>query len=153
VARSFSKSWIAALAMMIIPGVVSLIYLKSAPEKPVDSIAVLPFRGEPSLSEPLMRDIISELTRVPGLSIPAPELVGKYASQEWEPRAVSSELQVRAILHGKIERTPGGVAIGLELNGADGRILWTEHYERADGNLSALAARIARDLQSHLSSR
>ena len=153
--------WIAVLGMMMIPGILSLLYLRSAPRKPLDSVAVLPFAhraGEPSL-ESMRRRIAEELhhrlTESSGLRIAPREAAQGDLGDVRTAQEIGHELGVRAILRGHIERRGERIRIRAELlDSGDNSVLWARQYElRGEADLAAFEEELARHVVSFLHSQ
>jgi TolB-like protein len=153
--------WVAVLGMMIVPGIVSLLYLRSAPRKPLDTLAVLPFAHSPdeprlaSLSSQITSGLIRELGRNARLTVTPYETVASYLGDTRSAQELGHELGVRAILRGRIERRNGGFLVSAELADAgDNAVLWSRQFAiSGEDELSALQAELATHLDSFLRSR
>ncbi len=106
-----------------------------AREKP--SIAVLPFdnmSGDPEqeyFSDGITEDIITDLSKVPGLLVVARNSSFAYKNKSPDIRAVGRELGVTSVLEGSIRRAGNRVRITAQLiDAANGGHLWAERYDR-----------------------
>jgi TolB-like protein len=124
------------------------------------SIAVLPFLNLSSEKESeffgdgLADEIISLLTRLPGLKVTA--RTSSFAFRGWngDVREIGSKLGVRTLLEGSIRHAGGRMRISVQLvNAADGFHLWAEVYDRKSEDLFAVqddvSRAVARALQIH----
>ena len=117
--------------------------------KAIDSLAILPFINASRdadadyLSDGITESIISNLSQLPRLRVMARSTVFRYkqrttrgsagAQQIPDPRAVATELGVRAVLVGRVLCRNDRLIIEAELvDGFDGSRLWGEHYNRED---------------------
>lgn len=133
-------------------------------EPPPDgSLAVLPFDnvGGTELGAPLTTglhgDLLTALSKVPGLTVIARRSVLEYAGTTRSPRQIGRELAVGTLLEGAVQSSAGRVRLNVELIDAQtGTQRWAESYDR---ELSAenifqiqteLAARITDSLQAEL---
>ena len=105
------------------------------PAKP--SIAVLPFTNMSgqnegnSLVEGLSVDLITELSRHPGLFVIASHSALAFKNKADDIRAVARELGVRYVLEGSAQRFAGRVRINaLLIDAVEGGHLWAERFER-----------------------
>jgi TolB-like protein len=135
-----------ALAAVLIglPGIVLVSYLLFA-EKPsaVDSIAVLPFTYTNSdqkeligpdanwLSDGITESLINDLSHVPNLRVIARSSVFRYKGQSVDPQTVGRELNVRAVVTGRIVQIGDTVSVQTELVDVQNQTqLWGEKYRR-----------------------
>ncbi|MGO4624405.1 adenylate/guanylate cyclase domain-containing protein [Ensifer sp. 2YAB10] len=105
------------------------------PAKP--SIAVLPFTnfsGDPEqdvFTDGLTEDLITDLSRNPGLFVIARHSTFAYKGKSPDLRSVARELGVRYILEGSARRAGGRVRINVQLiDAAGGDHLWAERFDR-----------------------
>src|ERR1700730_11838864 len=91
--------------------------------KTIDSLAVLPFENvsrDPEndyLSDGITGSLINNLATVPKLRVMAQSTVFRYKGREIDPQAVGRELNVRAVLTGRMMQSGGSLRIGAELAG------------------------------------
>ena len=138
--------------------------LQGAP--PDGSLAVLPFdnvggteAGAP-LTAGLHGDLLTALSKVPGLTVIARRSVLEYGGTTRPPREIGRELGVATLLEGAVQSSVGRVRLNVELiDAATGAQRWAESYDR---ELSAenlfqiqtdLAARITDSLQAQMGGR
>ncbi len=105
------------------------------PDKP--SIAVLPFINlsndpeQDSFADGLTEDLITDLSRIPGLFVIARNSVFAYKGKAMDVRAIAGELGVRYLLEGSARRAAGRVRINAQLIDAlSGEHLWAERFDR-----------------------
>ena len=114
-----------------------------APPKPalslpsIPSIAVLPFAnlsGDPQqeyFCDGISDQLISELSRLPGLFVIARNSSFAYKGKAIRERAVGKELGVRYVLEGHVLKSPGRVRIGVELvDASTSSEMWTQEFDR-----------------------
>jgi adenylate cyclase len=101
------------------------------------SIAVLPFTnmsGDPEqeyFSDGITEDIITDLSRVSGMFVPARNSTFTYKGAAVKPQRVCSELGVRYVLEGGVRKAGGRVRITAQLiDGETGGHLWADRYDR-----------------------
>jgi len=111
----------------------------AAAEKPDDkpSIAVLPFTnmsGDPEqeyFSDGISEDIITDLSKIAGLTVIARNSSFTYKGRSVDVRTVGRELSVRSVLEGSIRRAGQRVRITAQLiDAATGAHVWAERYDR-----------------------
>ena len=106
------------------------------PAKP--SIAVLPFTNMSADTEPdffadgLTEDLITELSKAPGLFIIARHSTFTYKGKSADVRAIARDLSVRYVLEGSARRSAGRIRINAQLIDAHegGGHLWAERFDR-----------------------
>jgi eukaryotic-like serine/threonine-protein kinase len=125
--------------------------------KIIDSLAVLPFEnasGEPEheyLSDGITASLINILATVPRLRVMAQSTVFRYKCREMDPQAIGRELNVRAVLTGKLMRSGGSLRIGTELvDVATGCQLWGAQYDRKPGDIFAVQDEISNEISGRL---
>ena len=105
------------------------------PDKP--SIAVLPFANvgsEPeqgSFADGLTEDLITDLSRIPGLFVIARNSSFAYKGKAMDVHRIAQELGVRYLLEGSARRAAGRVRINAQLvDAASGYHLWADRFDR-----------------------
>ena len=126
-------------------------------ESSIDSIAVLPFvntNDDPEvdyLADGISDSVINSLARLPKLRVISLNSVLRYKGKQTDPQTVARELNVRAVLIGRLTQRGNGLTISAELVDArDNRRLWGEQYS---GNLSDILAvqdKIASEISERL---
>ncbi len=112
----------------------------AAPAQPADdrpSIAVLPFTnmsGDPEqeyFSDGITEDIITDLSKVAGLTVIARNSSFTYKGRAVDVRTVGRELAVRSVLEGSIRRAGQRVRITAQLiDTTSGGHVWADRYDR-----------------------
>ena len=135
-------------------------FLRSATAKSIESIAVMPFvneSGNPEveyLSDGMTETLINSLSEIPRLSVKARSSVFRFKGKEVEPKKIAAELNVQAILTGRVVQRGDQMTLNLELiDGQTENILWGNKYERKSSDLVNLQSEIARDVSSKLKSK
>src|SRR5262245_36820155 len=108
--RSRAALAVACLLVVAVGALIGYRYLlRSAVDAaPITSIAVLPFEnesGDPDveyISDGMHELLINSLARVPRLSIKSSSGVSQYKGKRVEPRRLSEELSVQAIVSGRV---------------------------------------------------
>lgn len=158
--RSLDKRLLAApvlLAVIVIGGFLGYRYFDTANSKQINSIAVLPFvneSGNPEieyLSDGMTETLISSLSALPNLSVKARSSVFRYKGKDSDPKTVGRELNVQAILNGRVVQRGSDLILHVELvDAATENVLWKSDYQRTMSNLVALQNEIARDVSGKL---
>lgn len=126
----------------------------------IDSLAVMPLLngssdpGAEYLSDGITESIINSLSQLPGLRVMARSTVFHYKGQQIDPRQVGQELDVRAMMTGRVIPLGNKLIINVELvDVADGRQLWGEQYNRSADDILAVQEEISREILSKLKLR
>jgi len=127
---------------------------------PIASIAVMPFVNESGnadveyLSDGMTETLISSLSQLPNLNVKARSSVFRYKGKETNPQTIGKELNVQAILNGRVSQHGDQLTLSLELIDAQTEnVIWSEQYNRSQSDLVTLQSDIARDVSSKLKSR
>jgi serine/threonine protein kinase/tetratricopeptide (TPR) repeat protein len=125
--------------------------------KIVDSLAVLPFENlsrDPEceyLSDGIAGSLINTLATVPKLRVIAQSTAIRYKGRGIDPQAIGRELNVRAVLTGRMMQSGGSLRIGTELvDVATGSRLWGEQYDRKPGEIFAIQDDISNEISEKL---
>jgi len=110
---------------------------KPEPNVAAPSIAVLPFTnmsGDPEqeyFSDGISEDIITDLSKIGGLTVIARNSSFTYKGRSVDVRAVGRDLGVRSVLEGSIRRAGNRVRITAQLiDAATSAHLWADRYDR-----------------------
>ena len=124
--------------------------------RPVRSIAVLPFdnmSGDPDaeyLSDGITDSLINALSRVPDLRVISRGVAFSYEG-DVDPRVVGNELDVQAVITGRVTPRGDTLVIGAELTDVQTvDQLWGQQYTREMPDISQLQDEITRDILINL---
>jgi adenylate cyclase len=127
----------------------------AAPDEP--SIAVLPFdnvSGDPEqeyFSDGITEDLITDLSKISGLSVAARSAAFQYRSPSLDPQQVARDLAVRYVLEGSVRKAGGRVRINAQLiDTATGYHQWSEHFDRELSGIFALQDEITHKIVAAL---
>jgi serine/threonine protein kinase/tetratricopeptide (TPR) repeat protein len=125
--------------------------------KIVDSLAVLPFENvsrDPEneyLSDGITGSLINILATVPKLRVMAQSTVFRFKGREIDPQVVGRELNVRAVLTGRMMQSGGSLRIGTELvDVATGSQLWGAQFDRKLGDIFVIQDEISNEISEKL---
>ncbi|HYY56400.1 MAG TPA: protein kinase [Pyrinomonadaceae bacterium] len=125
--------------------------------KAIDSLAILPLvnaSGEHEteyFSDGITESIINNLSHLPKLRVMARSTVFRYKDKEVDPLEVGRELNVRAVLTGRVLHLEDNLLIQTELVDAmDGSRLWGEQYNRKMTDIFIIQEEIAREISEKL---
>jgi TolB-like protein/Flp pilus assembly protein TadD len=128
----------------------------------IDSLAILPFLDESAepgaeyLSDGITETVINRVSLVPNLKVMSRNSVFRYKVRERngvfaEASIVGRQLDVRAVLTGRIRRVDGMLVITVELiDTGDNRQLWGAQYKRELSDIFSLQESISRGIVEHL---
>jgi serine/threonine-protein kinase len=125
------------------------------------AIAVLPFVNATSdaeneyLSDGITDDLISALANVAGLKVASRTSVFALKGRKEDVRSLGALLGVGTVLEGTVRRAGNRLRLTAQLSdAADGRLLWSERFDRDDQDIFAIqdeiTATIVRTLRSRL---
>ena len=124
------------------------------------SIAVLPFvntSGDPAdepLSDGLADELITAISRVPGLAVTGRTSVFALKGSGLDAQAIGAKLGVHSILEGSVRRAGQRLKITARLiNPADAQVLWSQTYDRPSDDIFAVQEEIARSTAEALRAR
>lgn len=125
--------------------------------KIIGSLAVLPFENvscDPEneyLSDGIAGSLINILATVPRLRVMAQSTVFRYKGREIDPQAIGRELNVRAVLTGRMMQSGGSLRIGTELvDVATGAQLWNAQFDRKPGDIFLIQDEISNEISGKL---
>jgi TolB-like protein/Flp pilus assembly protein TadD len=126
----------------------------------IQSIAVMPFVNESGnadveyLSDGMTETLIKSLSNLPNLNVKPRSLVFRYKGKDTDLQTVAKELNVQAVLNGRVIQRGEQLSLSLEL--VDTRkesVIWTEQYQRRTSDIVSLQSEIARDVSTKLKSK
>lgn len=130
---------------------------RSANTKQIESIAILPFVNESGnadveyLSDGMTETLIGSLSQIPKLNVKARSSVFRYKGKDTNAQTIGRELNVQAILNGRVVQRGNDLTLYVELvDAATENSLWKQTYNKTMTNLVALQTDIARDVADKL---
>ena len=125
--------------------------------KTIGSIAVLPFvntSADPNteyLSDGITDSLINSLSQLPGLRVMSRNSVFRYKGREIDAQAAGRELQVQAVLTGRVVQRGDTLSITAELvDTQDSSHIWGEQYNRKLTDIITVQEDIAREISERL---
>ena len=125
--------------------------------KQIESIAVMPFVNESGnadveyLSDGMTETLIKSLSGLPGLDVKPRSAVFRYKGKDTDLQTIAKELNVQAILNGRVAQRGDQLTLSLELvDGQKNSVIWTEQYQRKQSDLVSLQSEIAKDVSTKL---
>jgi len=126
----------------------------------IQSIAVMPFVNESGnaeldyLSDGITETLIKSLSNLPNVNVKPRSSVFRYKGKDTDLRTIGRELNVQAILNGRVTQHGDELSLSLELVDVQkDKVIWTEQYQRKTSDLVSLQSEIARDISTKLKSK
>jgi len=149
----------AVLAGAVVIAIVGLVYFTSGKTDvdPIGSIAVLPFVDESSdpdaqyINDKIAESLINSLSKLPQLRVVPRSVVAGYKGREIDPRKVGQELNVRAVVTGRMRRHGDIISIQADLIDLENVAqLWGQHYDHKLSDVLLVQDDISRDIFENL---
>lgn len=126
----------------------------------IDSLAVLPFTNSTSdpemdyLSDGITETLINNLSQLPNVKVIGRNSVFRYKGQQTTPQTVGADLNVKAVLTGRIVEVGNEVSISVVLeNATDNTHIWGAQYNRKLSDIFSIQDEISRLVTDKLSVR
>jgi TolB-like protein len=159
----FKRNLIIVFVTMIVSaaaiGVGRSLYLSSG-TKQISSIAVMPFINESRnadveyLSDGMTETLIKSLSNLSNLDVKPRSAVFRYKGKDTDLQTIAKELNVQAILNGRVAQRGDQLTLSLELVDVQkNSVLWTEQYQRKQSDLVSLQSEIAKDVSTNLKAK
>jgi len=158
--------WLAAgVALMALLLFVAALKYFPAKDQTIDSLAVLPFinvGGDPNsdyLADGVTESLINSLSQLPNMKVIARNSVFRYKVKDPQagvpdPQTVAQELDVKAVLIGRVIQRGDDLFVSAELVSArDDSHIWGARYDRKVSDVFAVQEQIARDISEELQSK
>jgi TolB-like protein len=125
--------------------------------KTIDSLAILPLVNATGLEETdyfsdgITESIIGSLAQLPRMRVIARSTVFRYKGKEIDPQTVGRELNVRAVVAGRLLKHGDLVSLRMELvNVEDGAQLWSASHNRSLADIFVMQDEIATEISDKL---
>ena len=158
--KAFLTAATAAILILAGLGYGAYRWASSSSGSAIASLAVLPFTNVTAdanteyLSEGLTESLIGNLSRLPNLTVRPRSSVFRYKSKDPDPQTVASELQVDAIVTGRVTQHGDSLLISAELTDTrTNRSLWSEQYDRRVSDALTVQREIAGEISARLRER
>ncbi len=159
VPRPLARWWPVVLAAVLLTllGLAASLYLLQGRGQAIDSVAVLPFvnvGADPNteyLSDGITESLINSLSQLPNLRVVPRSLVFRYKGKEIDPQKAGKDLNVRAVLTGRVVQRGDTLSIQTELVDV-GKVsqLWGQQYNRKLADILAVQEEITREISEKL---
>jgi TolB-like protein/Flp pilus assembly protein TadD len=153
---------IAACVLIVLLGIGGYVYFGRSSTDRIGSIAVLPFENRSGiadtdyLSDGLTDSLIFRFSQLPNLKVSPTSSVMRYKGSTEDIAQIARDLDVAAILSGRLVQIGDSLNISVQLIDArTNKLLWAEQYDRKMADLLAtqreIATAITQKLQLKLS--
>jgi eukaryotic-like serine/threonine-protein kinase len=133
-----------------------VVYFAARP-KPIDSLAVLPFvnvganSNTEYLSDGITENLINSLSQIPKLRVVPRGRVFRYKGHETDTEKIGRELNVRAVLTGRVVQRGDSLNVQTELvDVASDSQLWGRQYNRKFSEIIPVQEEIAKEVSEKL---
>jgi TolB-like protein/Tfp pilus assembly protein PilF len=148
------------LAVVILGGFFGYRYFAPGGSKQIESIAVMPFANESGnpdvdyLSDGMTETLISSLSNLPNLNVKPRSSVFRYKGKDTNAQTIGKELNVQAVLNGRVVQRGQDVSLFVELIDVSlDKVIWSESYNRKQSELVTLQSDVARDVSNRLKTK
>jgi TolB-like protein len=154
--------FVLALIALVIVGVAiaGYFYFSRIHKAAIESIAVMPFVNESGnadteyLSDGMTETLISSLSQLPSLSVKPRSSVFRYKGKETNSQTIAKDLNVQAILNGRVVQRGQDLSLYVELiDVALDKVVWSQQYSRRQTDLVTLQTDIARDVSGKIKTK
>jgi TolB-like protein/Tfp pilus assembly protein PilF len=148
-----------AIVAILAAGFFGYRYFTSASSKQIESIAIMPFVNESGnadieyLSDGMTETLITSLSQLPNLNVKPRSSVFRYKGRESDTATIGKELNVQAILNGRVVQRGQDLSLFVELiDVALEKVVWSHRYDRKQIEIVTIQTDVARDLSNRLKS-
>lgn len=156
--RRRTPAFIAAAGVVVF-SIIGLMYFtsKAGNTAAIQSIAVLPFVDESAdpdaeyINDKIAESLINSLSKLPQLRVVPRSVVAGYKGKNLDPRKIGEELNVRAVVTGRMSRHGDIITIQADLIDLDNVAqLWGQHYDHKVSDALLVQDDISRDIFENL---
>src|SRR5207249_1281068 len=105
-------------------------------------------------SDGMTETLIKSLSNLSSLDVKPRSAVFRYKGKDTDLQTIAKELNVQAILNGRVAQRGDQLTLSLELVDAQkNSVLWTEQYQRKQSDLVSLQIEIAKDVSTNLKAK
>jgi len=150
----------AVFGVLLLAAAAYAYYVTRKSNNVIGSIAVMPFVNESGnqdleyLSDGMTETLIKSLSNLPNMNVKPRASVFRYKGKGTDLQTIAKELNVQAILNGRVVERGGRLSLSLELVDVQkDSVIWIEQYERQTSDLVSLQSEIARDVSTKLKAK
>jgi len=157
------KVWIVVLVSAMVAAISAVVVYSVRSKNThtiIQSIAVMPFVNASGnsdveyLSDGMTETLISSLSQLPNLNVKPRSSVFRYKGKETDPQTVAKELNVEAVLNGRVVQRGQEIDLFVELvDGVLNKVVWSQQYHRKQTDLVSLQTDVARDISTRLKTK
>jgi eukaryotic-like serine/threonine-protein kinase len=132
-------------------------FSKGSSSTQISSIAVMPFVNESGnadvdyLSDGMTETLIKSLSNLSSMDVKPRSAVFRYKGKDTDLQTIARELNVQAILNGRVAQRGDQLSLSLELvDVKKNSVIWSEQYQRKQSDLVTLQSEIAKDVSTKL---
>jgi TolB-like protein/Flp pilus assembly protein TadD/predicted Ser/Thr protein kinase len=144
---------IAAVVIIVAAIVVGRLYFTAPHEKPITSLAVLPFQNlsadpeQEYFSDGMTEALIAELSKIKALRVISRTSVMRFKKSEKSLPEIARQLNVDAVVEGSVQHVQDEVRVTAQLvRAAPEKHLWANTYTQSYRNVLALESDIAQEI-------
>ncbi len=153
--RITRSAWAGAAVLLL--AVAAFLLWRATAQGPIESLAVLPFvnvTADPNteyLSDGITENLINSFSQFPGLRVVPRTLAFAYKGRQIDPRNAGRELNVRAVLMGRVMQRGDSLNIQAELvDVREVSQLWGRQYNRRLSDILSVQEDIAGEVSQKL---
>ena len=146
--------------LVIVMGVGGYFFVRERRERPIVSVAVLPFENKSGnadseyLSDGLAESLIYRLSQLSNLKVTPRSSAFRYKGKDVDAEKIGNELGVDAVMSGRLIQRGNDLLISAELiHVRDNSLLWGQQYTRKLADLLTVQEEISREISEHLRTR
>ena len=157
-ARRRTPAYVMAGALVVF-SIIGVMYFtsKAGNTAAIQSIAVLPFVDESAdpdaeyINDKIAESLINSLSKLPQLRVVPRSVVAGYKGKNLDPRKIGEELNVRAVVTGRMSRHGDIITIQADLIDLENVAqLWGQHYDHKVSDALLVQDDISRDIFENL---
>ncbi len=152
-----SKVLVGLGALVLVVLTLGYIYWKTFSKPTINSVAILPFANDSNdpnadyLSDGITESIINSLSQLPALKVMSRNASFRFKDRNLDPQKAGHELQVGAVLTGRLVKLGDRLIIKTELiNVSDGSQLWGAEYDSSLADILSVQDEVSRKISQSL---
>ncbi len=153
------KKWFVygAVGLLAVLAIVAAVYFMSSSSRPINSVAILPFVNDSKdpnaeyLSDGLTESIINSLSQLPNLKVMSRNAAFRFKSANLDPVEAGRNLNVGAVLTGRLIKLDDRLVIKTELIKVDdGSQLWGAEYNSSLADILSVQDEVSKKISESL---